>query len=272
MSIPRKARRPTVATPARGWSPGNDDLARAAGYEGWQTWALEEAAAQGYDICGARNKRKRPCRRHPITHRTRCPKHGGKTLPGLANPNATHLRYSKYIPGRLREAYEESLARGDQLNLDRQIAMCDTRETELWKRLDTGKTESLWPRIGVGLDQLDRAMAAADTREIEAAISNLMALALVGEGQQETWLELRENADARRRLVNTEVRRLAVTEDTISRARLAVLTVKLADGFRQAIEENVSDEIERRRALHQLSQFTFGLLEASDTGREIKVD
>lgn len=47
--------------------------------------------------CGAKTRSGTPCKRPPITGRTRCRLHGGATAFGMAHYNWKHGRRSKYL-------------------------------------------------------------------------------------------------------------------------------------------------------------------------------
>ena len=48
--------------------------------------------------CGARTRSGTPCKNWACRRRSRCPKHGGKSLGGMASPSLKHGWYSRYVP------------------------------------------------------------------------------------------------------------------------------------------------------------------------------
>jgi len=64
--------------------------------------------------------------------------HGGRSLAGVAHPNFKHGRYSKYLDGTLREAYEEALGEPAESHAE-EIALVEARITELLATIDTGQ-------------------------------------------------------------------------------------------------------------------------------------
>src|SRR5258708_37054514 len=61
--------------------------------------------------CKAKSKRTHErCAANAMIVREECYHHGGKTPRGIASPNFKHGRYSKSLPARMRERYEEALA------------------------------------------------------------------------------------------------------------------------------------------------------------------
>ena len=81
-------------------------------------------------FCGARTRRGEPCR-SPAMHNGRCRMHGGSTPNGLALPQTTHGRHSKYMPPLMREINEQRLIDADVRKLDQEIVYLDGRISEL---------------------------------------------------------------------------------------------------------------------------------------------
>lgn len=48
--------------------------------------------------CGARTRQGTPCKNWACKRRRRCPKHGGRSLGGIASPSLKHGWYSRYWP------------------------------------------------------------------------------------------------------------------------------------------------------------------------------
>ena len=84
--------------------------------------------------CGAHNKRGGICRNAPVTGRTRCRLHGGKSLVGTACPHYRSGRYSAYVPERLRERYEAAEDDAELLSLRSELALTDARLMDLLAR------------------------------------------------------------------------------------------------------------------------------------------
>jgi hypothetical protein len=203
----------------------------------------------------------------PETTTGRCKNHGGASLKGAGHPRATDLRHSKYVPKWLADDYEASLRRADQLSLDRQLAGIDAREGELWRRMDEGHAEpNLWEQATRSFDAFERAVHAGNAGAAQDARIQLRAYITAGVAHESVWGDLLDLWELRRKLSATEATRRHQVESTVSRSRLASLAVFMAEGIKRAINENVSSEKERRRALSQVATFISGL--ALSPGRE----
>jgi len=203
----------------------------------------------------------------PETTSGRCKNHGGASLKGAGHPRATDLRSSRYVPKCLAADYEASLRREDQLSLDQQLAGIDAREAELWRRMDGGNAgPGLWSQAQRSFDAFESAVRSGNAGAAQDARVDLRNHMTAGVARESVWAGLFDTWELRRKLVATEASRRHAIEQTVTRSRLASLVVFLAEGIKRAINENVSSEKERRRALTQVSNFVGGL--ALSPGRE----
>jgi hypothetical protein len=76
--------------------------------------------------CGAKTDRG-PCKKPPMKGRTRCDRHGGKSLAGAASPTFKHGRYSKHLPTNLIPSFQAALEDPDLLSLRSEIALTQCR-------------------------------------------------------------------------------------------------------------------------------------------------
>jgi len=203
----------------------------------------------------------------PETTSGRCKNHGGASLKGAGHPRATDLRSSRYVPKCLTDDYEASLRRADQLSLDRQLAGIDAREGELWRRMDQGHAgPNLWEQAQRSFVAFEDAVRLGNAGAAQDARMELRNHMTDGAARESIWGDLLDLWELRRKLAATEASRRHALETNITRSRLGSLVVFLAEGIKRAINENVSSEKERRRALNQVSNFVGGL--ALSPGRE----
>ncbi len=196
----------------------------------------------------------------------RCKYHGGASLKGAGHPRATDLRHSKYVPKWLADDYEASLRRADQLALDDQIATIDARIAEVWRDMPEGAGADLWLEAKRAQERFEAAERTGNRAGAGKAQNELRTALAGGAAYSSSWDELCRLGELRRRLTATEATRRHQVESTVTRSRLASRAVVRAEGIRRAINENVSSEKERRRALSQVATFMHGL--ALSPGRE----
>jgi hypothetical protein len=149
--------------------------------------------------CGARNRQGEPCQRWALAGRNRCRLHGGKTLVGTASANFRSGRYSRYLPGRLQERYEQAEADPELLSLKSEVALVDARLADLLSRVDTGESGQRWADLRRAYRAFIRARQAGDGETaalakvesvIESAIQDHTAWAEIGAlvEQRRKWL------------------------------------------------------------------------------------
>ena len=125
-------------------------------------------------ICGAKRKHGngQTCQLPPAKGRTRCRFHGGHSPVGIASATWKTGRYSKYFPTGLRKKYEAFLNDPQTLNLNHEIATCDTHMTELIAELaqatkENQPAETIWNRILSGMEARRRLVESQRKYEID---------------------------------------------------------------------------------------------------------
>lgn len=184
------------------------------------------------------------CRRKAVKGKRVCTVHGGLTPAGKDHPAYKHGRYSKYLPTRLREAYETSVADPELLALNAEIALADARVEDLLKRVDTGESGEAWGLARNALTKLREAMDKGEGTHVP--ISMLDEIIQRGLDDYAAWREVIGTAEMRRRLVETERKRRVDMQLMITAERATILISAIAD----IIRRNVTDP-EMRRAVQR---------------------
>lgn len=192
------------------------------------------AAGQVVDgrvVCGAKTRAGTPCQRSPAEGRTRCRLHGGATLVGPVHPRWRDGRHSKYARGAFLEAYERARNDPDLLALGDELALIDARAGELLDALgDGGSPAELWRALDAECRNLERTIAAGDAPGQRRAVAAILALRDAGRRTAATWGELDRLIERRRRVAETERRRIEAAQATITVGELAtIVAVLLAD-------------------------------------------
>ena len=99
--------------------------------------------------CSATSKRSgQRCKKDAIVGRTKCHIHGGKTPRGAESPHYRGLGFSKHLPTRLQDTYEDAERDPELLKLRKEIALTQTRIVDLLSRLDDdGGNDDVWNEI-----------------------------------------------------------------------------------------------------------------------------
>jgi hypothetical protein len=166
-----------------------------------------------------------------------CPSHGSKTPRGVAHHSFTHGRFSRSIPARLSESYEEALNDPRKLELADELAVIVARNREMLSSLDSGESDGLWLRLRDHKRKMDKARSNGDDDAAAAHFNALRRMIERGADDAERWAELMKNVDQQRKLAESERKRkvedhqMATTEEVmaIMGAILAIITRHVPD-------------------------------------------
>lgn len=179
----------------------------------------------------------RQCDSYPMLGKNVCRMHGGKSPGGIASVLWKTGRTSKYLPGRLQDAYQASINDKELLTLRHEISVVDARISDLFQRVDIGESGKLWLKSKEVLLDLRKALATQDAKKTTEAIMELDVLIRQGSSDYAAWDEVQNSIELRRRLVETERRRLMDMQAMISSEQATALVHALTI----AVKENVVD-------------------------------
>jgi hypothetical protein len=185
--------------------------------------------------CTATSKQtKQQCKRHAAPGRTVCNIHGGKTPQGVAAPSYTHGRYSKVIPARLAERYSDGLSDPQLLELREEIALLDARLGDVLGEIDGLGDPARWA-------DAQRAWAAYTTAPNAAlkakAQTELDYVIDQGANQHAAWAALQQIIEQRRKLVESEHKRLVIAQQMITTEQAMALIGALIGIIRHHIHD-----------------------------------
>lgn len=169
----------------------------------------------------------------------RCHKHGGKSLVGIAHSGLTHGRYSKHLPTRLLSRYNEAKSDGDLTALREEIALTDARLADLLARVDTGEAGSLWEAARKAMGDYD---AACNSGRDDAPYRQTLALSTLRDvlntsQDYEAWNEVQRMVEQRRRLVDTESKRLEKLSQSITAEKAMLLMTAVVGVIREHVRD-----------------------------------
>lgn len=187
--------------------------------------------------CTARSKRSgEQCRKDAILGSTKCHIHGGKSLVGASSPTFKTGRYSRYLPERLLGRYQEAQADGELLVLREDVALVDTRLADLLGRIDTGESAKRWDEAQKAFIKLRGAHRDTNAKMLWEAMCELEE-ALISGNDYGAWSEITSTLDLRKRLVESERKRLVDMQQMITSERAMVLLATVVD----IIQTHVTD-------------------------------
>ena len=195
--------------------------------------------------CGAKTRSGGRCRA-PAMPNGRCRIHGGKSLAGPAAANFKTGRYSKYLPAHLKDRYEAATSDPDLLVLRDEIGLIDARVGELMGRISTGENAVTWAILKDRFDELKKSIRAGDTAKTIASLNAVEVVVNTAIGDYLVWGEIQNGLEQRRKLVESERKRLVEIQAFIDARAAMTLVASIVD----VIRRNVKD----RRELSQITQ------------------
>ena len=190
------------------------------------------------DTCGA----------YAIRGKVKCHYHGGKTPRGAASPHAKHLRYSQ-VPQRLLEGYEVALGDERLLELRDESALLQARVNDLLGRVDSGESGWLWAELGKTWEKYVKALRAGEADEVLEYQQYLDQLIRSGVDDYRVWEEVVKVVDQKRRISESERKRLHEMEVMIAARQIGDLILAVGEMFRANVLKHVRDVDERRAVL-----------------------
>lgn len=206
--------------------------------------------------CTAKSKQTgERCKRWPSKGRTVCASHGGKTLVGIDSPSFRHGRYSKHLPDQLAARYVEALNDTDLICLDDEIALIDSRISRQLDQLkQSGVNDRTLRHLKVLYQRFQQHTNAGKARLAISAITALGSLLEQASDSSLAWGEIDELIERRRRLVETERKRLLDEDQVVTVDRLMVLMAALVD----IIRRNVASGEERAAVSNEIRLLVSG--------------
>jgi hypothetical protein len=152
-----------------------------------------------------------------------CRMHGGKSLRGPAHPNFTTGRYSTVLPTRLLARYRAAEKDAELTSLRSELALVDAHLADLLTRVDTGESGARWQALIQAHRALNRYKRVGDVSKMREALTELESHIDAGAADYQAWVEIQELIETRRKLAESETRRLVVLQQMISAEQLTVL-------------------------------------------------
>jgi hypothetical protein len=188
--------------------------------------------------CKAYSRRNQgPCRQHAMRGKDVCRMHGGKSWMGPGSATFRHGRRSKFLPSRLAAAYQDAMSDPKLMELRQEIALVDARIQDLLSRVDTGEAGEVWHKAQAAMMRFEREKAKQNLDGMQLALNRLQTLITRGASDYATWHEIGEQIEQRRKLCDSEARRLHLAHDTLTADRAMVLLAVIVDTVRRHVQD-----------------------------------
>jgi len=190
-------------------------------------------------ICGAGPDTERgPCFKRPMRGKDRCERCGGKS-PGAP---IIHGGRSKYMPRHLAAKFNEAVDDPELLSLKQDIATNEAWIRSLWEEFD-GLTEGnspaqLW---GMAIDLYERGHEEKTSEEDRAKIDKQLYETLKnGLGASQRSTQIRQLQEEKRRLVDTETKRMNFDASNLDAKEVEVLVATVVDLLRAFVPDDAT--------------------------------
>lgn len=201
--------------------------------------------------CGAKTRKGSQCATKSVMANGRCRMHGGATPSGMALPQTTSGRYSKHLPTRMGERYQQALTDPELLAMREEVALLDARLSDVLERVDSGESGAAWALLKTQF---------ADYRKAKPGTDRDIALSLIedtikqGLDDYAAWEEVRSLVDQRARIVANERQRLVQMQQMLSVEQAMTLVAAVADTVRKHVSDRdalaaISSDLARLVAL-----------------------
>jgi hypothetical protein len=167
----------------------------------------------------------------------RCRFHGGMSLAGPAAPNFKTGRYSKYLPAKLLEQYHAAIADETLLELRHEIALVDVRIGEILGKVDTGESGHVWHDLREALRAFVDALSRRDAQRMREPLQRMQDLVSRGAAEYSAWDDVVELLEQRRKLVESERKRLVEMQQMMTNEQAMVLLAVVVDTIRKHVTD-----------------------------------
>lgn len=194
-----------------------------------------EAGAQ---ICSAfRSNGVDICTSTVLKPNGRCNRHGGASLSGAAHPRFKAGRFSKALPARLLERYEEALGDEKIADFTEDLALIDARLDDLFLQLDGGGGKEIFAEIKDAYKSFKYANQDGDAQAMREALRRLDDGINRGSGEAYLWTEIRALQEQRRKVILAQAKHLQLTNQTVAVTKVNLLVSALLDAVRSEVTD-----------------------------------
>jgi hypothetical protein len=171
--------------------------------------------------------------------------HGGTSALGPGHPSFRTGRYSRFLPSRLFAAYQDAAQDPELMSLRRDIALIDARMIDILTRVDTGEAGQLWREAQAAMAKFRLEQAKGNIDAMQLALAQVDRLISTGAADYAAWHEVAELIEQRRKLCESEARRLRDAHDMMTSEQAMTLLATVVD----VIKKHVAD----RQALNAIA-------------------
>ncbi len=173
-------------------------------------------------------------------------------MKGLASPTYKGKGYSRYFPRKkLAEIYVRSYDDPELTRLRKDLALVETRLGELIQSLSSEQSGTLWKQLRK--KQLELKRSKPNSAKATKLLKEIGELIQRGSSDHFIWKEIGQQIELRRRLLDSETKRLLVAHQVMTAEEVKMLV----DAVANLIREHVKD----RQTLQKISEGLVGFID-----------
>jgi hypothetical protein len=189
-----------------------------------------------YPTCGAKTRDGGKCKNVAMAN-GRCRKHMGKAAVGALSHAYKHGRYSKYLPQRMLEHYNAAKDDSELIALRDELALVDSRIADTLKRVDTGEAGKVWFQLKETVRDFQQAQSTGNVEAMRSILWDMQQLVNKGAADYAAWGEITRLIELRRRVTESERRRLIDMQQSITIERAMVLLARIVDTIKTHVRD-----------------------------------
>jgi len=159
----------------------------------------------------------------------------------MANGNYKHGRYSKVLPVRLQQSYEEATHSPQLLSVRHDIAACEAMLEDAFRRLDSGESGQVWRELREALTAFEAAEARRDTETMATHLAALRSLIRRGHEDAGVVADIRALWDSRCKLTFTEQKTLTALHQTMTKEQLLYYMGVITDAITRHVTAHADE-------------------------------
>jgi hypothetical protein len=167
----------------------------------------------------------------------RCQHHGGTTPRGLESPHFQHGGYSQYLPDSLGDRMDDFMKDPNIASVREELALLGTRLSSKLEELEDGPSRDLWEQLEDAVDELEAARRRGDGDAVAACLNQITRLVRNGAQEQEKWEDVFDIVEQRRKLAETENKRMKQSSNTLTVEEASMLVEVMTGTVMDILEQ-----------------------------------
>lgn len=195
------------------------------------------------------------CGAPPHTADGRCLQCAGQiTLRGKAAQEWRAGHYAERMPDNLRYVFSKAAESDALISMKYQMALIDAREVQLLERLGTDESSKAWLKLRALADEMKVHIENEDSTQQAKVLWSLLNTIETGSGDEVIWTEIRENAEFRRKLSESERKHVESERAQMSMEQIG----QIAAFFGNLLKRYVTDQQRLLAAATELQRYFDG--------------